>query len=73
MYVLLRAQIFEHSIAPFSLLALPQSPTIGDMHDLYFTTGSQNPMAGRIILSGTGVLIALAVALPTRKLLVGLN
>ena len=43
------------------------------MHDLYFKMGSQSLRAGRIILLGPGVLIALAVSNPARELLVGLN
>ena len=43
------------------------------MHDVYFTIGAQSLRAGKSILSGPGVLIALAVAYPTRELLVDLN
>ena len=43
------------------------------MHDLYITMVAQSLMAGRIILSGSGILIAFAVAHSTGELLVGLN
>ena len=46
---------------------------IGGIHDLYLEMEAHILRAGRIILSGTGVLIVLEVTHPTRELLVGLN
>ena len=43
------------------------------MHVLYFTMGAQSLRAGRIVLSGPGVLIILAVTDLTREFLIGLN
>ena len=45
------------------------------MHNLYFKMGTQSLRAGSSILSAPGVLvlIALAVAHPTREFFVGLN
>ena len=46
---------------------------IGGMHDIYLAMGAQILRAGRMILSGPGDFIFLAVTHPTREFTVGLN